>query len=59
MKLVSKFNTVSTAYACTQQKQQIFEITRYISRFYPQYKFHVRDLYEHIFNKQFCPIELE
>ena len=59
MKVVSKYNTVSTANACTHQKQQIFEITRHISRFSLQYKFHVRDLYKHIFNKQFRPIEWE
>ena len=52
-------DAASTANACTCQKQQIFEITRHISRFYLQYKFHVRDLYEHIFNKQFCPLEWE
>ena len=57
MKVVSKYNTVSTANACTHQKQQILEITRHMSRFYLQYKFHVRDLHEHIFNKLFCPIE--
>ena len=33
MKVVSKHNTASTANACTHQKQQIFEITRHISRF--------------------------
>ena len=59
MKVVSNYNTASTANACTLQKQQIFEITRYISRFYLQYKFRIRDLYKHIFNKQFCPIEWE
>ena len=57
MKVVSKYNTAVTANTCTRQKQQIFEITRHISRFYLQFKFHVRDLYEHIFNKQFYPIE--
>ena len=57
MKVVSKYNTVSTANARTHQKQQIFEITSHISRFYLQYKFHVRDLNKHIFNKQFHPIE--
>ena len=44
MKVVLKYNTASTANACTHQKQQIFEITRHISRFYLQYKFHVGDL---------------
>ena len=57
MQVVAQYNTASTANACTHPKQQILEITRHISRFYPQYKFHVRDLYEHIFNKLFCPIE--
>ena len=57
MKVVSKYNTATTANACTCQKQQIFEITRHMSKFYQQYKFYVRDLYEHIFNKQFWPIE--
>ena len=56
MKVISKYNTAATANACTHQKQQIFEITRHISRLYLQYKFHVRDLYEHIFNEQFCPM---
>ena len=34
IKVVSKYNTASTANVCTHQKQQIFEITRHISRFY-------------------------
>ena len=59
MKVLLKYDTVSTANACTHQKQQIFELTSHISRFYLQYKFHVRNLYKHIFNKQFCPIEWE
>ena len=44
----SQYNTDSTANACNHQKQKIFEITRHISRFYLQYKFHVRDQYKHI-----------
>ena len=42
MKVVSKYNTASTADARTHQKQQIFEITRHVSKCYQQYKFLVQ-----------------
>ena len=50
MKVVSKYNTVSTANACTHQKQQIFGKTRHFSKLYLQNKFQVRDLNQSQFN---------